>query len=259
MFGKLKMLLNKLLIENAIKFSHNTETPVVKVFFEDLGNNYQITGLGLSLVRKIVETHKGTIEVSSEGKNKGASFYIFYLRNMSNYITVQSYKSPVGELLVGVYEDKLCLCDWKYRKTRGQVDERITSKLNAVYQEGDHPLIEETIIELKEYFVGKRQEFDLPLLMLGTDFQQQVWKQLIQIPYGKTQSYLALSQQLGNEKAIRAVAAANGANAISIIVPCHRIIGANGDLIGYVGGLPAKKELLKVEGCDVGHGQLSLF
>ena len=94
---------------------------------------------------------------------------------------------------------------------------------------------------------------------MNTAFQKSVWDELRQIPYGKTDSYLGLSQKLNNEKAIRAVASANGANAISIIVPCHRIIGSNGELVGYAGGLPAKKKLLKLEGSDPMGDELELF
>ncbi|HIP27800.1 MAG TPA: methylated-DNA--[protein]-cysteine S-methyltransferase, partial [Sulfurovum sp.] len=86
-----------------------------------------------------------------------------------------------------------------------------------------------------------------PLLMVGTDFQRSVWDGLIKIPYGTTASYLELSKNIDNEKAVRAVASANGANAISILIPCHRIIGSNGDLVGYAGGLSAKKKLLELE------------
>src|SRR5690606_18399830 len=104
----------------------------------------------------------------------------------------------------------------------------------------------------------KRTTFDIPLLFIGTDFQKSVWEALMEIPYGTTKSYLELSRDLGDENAIRAVATANGANSISIIVPCHRIIGSDGSLTGYAGGLNAKKKLLQLEGMNFGN-QLSLF
>ena len=93
----------------------------------------------------------------------------------------------------------------------------------------------------------KRDKFDIPFIMLGSDFQKQVWEELINIPYGTTVSYKALSEKIGNSKAVRAVANANGANAISIIIPCHRVVASNGGLGGYAGGLKAKKLLLNVE------------
>ncbi len=164
-----------------------------------------------------------------------------------NTISIQYYKSPVGEILLGSYEGKLCLADWKYRRMRSTIDKRIQSGLNAEYVEQSSEVIEETIKEMKKYFAGERKVFDIPLLMVGTDFQKSVWEGLIKIPYGTTASYLELSKNIGNEKAVRAVASANGANAISILIPCHRIIGSNGDLVGYAGGLPAKKKLLELE------------
>ena len=108
-------------------------------------------------------------------------------------------------------------------------------------------VLQEAVVQLQSYFEGKRTEFDLPLHPQGTDFQQKVWKGLLQIPYGKTMSYLELSKQLGDVKAIRAVAAANGKNPLWIVVPCHRVIGTDGSLTGYAGGLWRKKWLLELE------------
>jgi len=164
-----------------------------------------------------------------------------------NQISIQTYKSAIGEILLGSYEGKLCLADWKYRRMRTSIDNRIQKGLKAKYVEQSSEVIEKTIKEMKEYFAGERKVFDIPLLMVGTDFQKSVWEGLIQVPYGTTSSYLELSRNIGNEKAVRAVASANGANAISIMVPCHRIIGSNGDLVGYAGGLPVKKQLLELE------------
>lgn len=108
-------------------------------------------------------------------------------------------------------------------------------------------VLQEAVVQLQSYFEGKRTEFDLPLNPQGTEFQQKVWKGLLQIPYGKTMSYLELSKQLGDVKAIRAVAAANGKNPLWIVVPCHRVIGTDGSLTGYAGGLWRKKWLLELE------------
>ncbi len=164
-----------------------------------------------------------------------------------NTISIHYYKSPIGEILLGSYEGKLCLADFKYRRMRTSIDSRIQKGLNAEYVEQSSEVIEKTIVQMKEYFAGERKTFDIPLLMVGTDFQRSVWEGLIKIPYGTTASYLELSKNIGNEKAVRAVASANGANSISIMIPCHRIIGSNGDLVGYAGGLPAKKKLLELE------------
>ena len=108
-------------------------------------------------------------------------------------------------------------------------------------------LIEKCIVQLDEYFSGKRKNFELPLAQRGSDFQQSVWNHLLTIPFGKTISYLQMSKQMGDVKAIRAIAAANGKNNIAIVVPCHRVIGSDAKLVGYAGGLWRKKWLLEHE------------
>jgi methylated-DNA-[protein]-cysteine S-methyltransferase len=107
---------------------------------------------------------------------------------------------------------------------------------------------EEAVKQISEYFAGSRQEFDLPITMDGTEFQQQVWQELRSIPFGQTVSYGDLARSIGKPSAVRAVGAANGDNPVSIIVPCHRVIGSNGGLTGYGGGLERKQWLLKHEG-----------
>lgn len=115
-------------------------------------------------------------------------------------------------------------------------------------------------IELTEYFEGKRKEFDLPIDLYGTKFQKIVWLELLKIPFGDTISYLALSSKIGNKNKIRAVAKANAQNKINIIIPCHRVIGSNGELVGYSGGLWRKKWLLEhEEKIQFGKKQLSFF
>lgn len=113
--------------------------------------------------------------------------------------------------------------------------------------------------QLQEYFAGERQTFDFPINPAGTPFQQTVWQALLDVPFGTTLSYLALTRRIGDEKAIRAVAAANGRNPLWIVVPCHRIIGSDGSLTGYAGGLWRKKWLLEHEGALARPAQLSLF
>mgnify|MGYP001798717102 FL=1 len=108
-------------------------------------------------------------------------------------------------------------------------------------------VLEDAVYQFQEYFEGQRTDFTLELNPEGTDFQKKVWKKLRTIPYGKTISYLELAKQLGDVKAIRAVAAANGKNPLWIVIPCHRVIGSKGDLIGYAGGLARKKWLLELE------------
>ncbi len=120
-------------------------------------------------------------------------------------------------------------------------------------------LLQLTIQQLHEYFAGKRSTFDFPIHQPGTVFQQQVWQELSKVGFGSTESYLQLSQRFGNPLAIRAIASANGKNKLWIVVPCHRIIGKNGELIGYAGGLWRKKWLLQHEAVIAGKAQTTLF
>ena len=174
-----------------------------------------------------------------------------------NAIRTTYFKTVFGELILGAYKHQLCLCDWRYRKMRTAIDQRIKTSLQADFIEEKTEITEQAILQLNEYFKGERTVFDIPLRLAGSEFQQKVWQALLQIPFGKTATYLGLSNKLQNPKAIRAVAAANGANAISIMVPCHRIIGSSGELIGYAGGLKAKQQLLELE--SGGSGQMDLF
>ncbi len=119
-------------------------------------------------------------------------------------------------------------------------------------------LCEEAAFQLKAYFNEKLQKFDLPLRQDGTDFQKRVWEKLVEIPFGKTITYGQLATQLGDPNYVRAVGSANGKNPLAIVVPCHRVIGANGSLVGYAGGLPRKKWLLNFEG-QLTSGQLEMF
>ena len=164
-----------------------------------------------------------------------------------NEINIQYFKTAYGEMILGSYDNKLVMADWRYRKMRDNIDNRLQTKLNADYKESNSEVLDTTRQQLNEYFEYKRKTFDLPINFVGTDFQKSVWKGLMNIPYAKTCSYQELASHISNTKAVRAVANANGANAISIIVPCHRIIGKDGALVGYAGGLPAKKKLLDLE------------
>lgn len=162
-------------------------------------------------------------------------------------IRIQSYLSPCGDLVLGSFEDKLCLCNWAIEKHPGRVDRRLQTGLKADYEEGMSDVIQEAMKQLDAYFRLEWKSFDVPLLTVGTDFQKQVWDALREIPYGKICSYGELAERIGQPKAVRAVANANGANAISLFIPCHRIIGSDYSLTGYGGGLEAKKFLLELE------------
>lgn len=166
---------------------------------------------------------------------------------MPSVIQFQYYHSPFGDLILGSFENKLCLCDWTVKRNKDLVNKRLCKILQAVYEEKTSDIIQETAKQLDEYFDKKRFKFDIPLLLVGTDFQKSVWNKLIEIPYGTTLSYGGLAKLLEKPQAVRAVANANGGNAISIIVPCHRVIGSNHTLTGYAGGLFVKKQLLELE------------
>lgn len=149
------------------------------------------------------------------------------------------YKSELGLLEIIATQTSICAVNF--------VDED-TYKLDQLTTVSDIDCVNECIKQLKEYFLEKRKDFSLPLALEGTEFQQRVWQELLKIPFGETISYLQLSERLGNKKAIRAVGRANGRNPVAIIVPCHRVIGSDGSLTGYAGGLWRKEWLLKHEG-----------
>lgn len=172
---------------------------------------------------------------------------------MVDKIFIQHYQSPCGDMILGSLGDKLCLCNWVRQKHPGRVDHRLQTLLNAGYTEMTSEIIEETRRQLDEYFRHERQAFDIPLLTAGTEFQKSVWNSLMEIPYGQTITYGELATRLGKPAAVRAVANANGANAISIIIPCHRVIGSDNTLTGYGGGLEAKKFLLELEQTQTNH------
>lgn len=158
--------------------------------------------------------------------------------------------SPVGELMLVASDKGLAAILWENDKA---------NRVPIAEMRGDseHPVLKETEKQLKQYFAGKRKSFALPLDFHGTDFQKKVWNALLTIPFGETRSYAQIARQVDSPKAVRAVGAANGKNPISIIAPCHRVIGSNGELTGFAGGLAAKKLLLSLEGHD--EKQLSLL
>ena len=148
--------------------------------------------------------------------------------------------SPVGILKLVATENALVAVLWENENPK-----RV--RLAELIEQVDHPILLETQKQLREYFAGTRQQFDLPLDFEGTVFQKKVWQALLSIPFGETRSYRDIAEQVGNIKAVRAVGAANGKNPISIIAPCHRVVGVNGKLVGFAGGLNNKEILLGLE------------
>lgn len=163
-------------------------------------------------------------------------------------IKVRQYPSPCGVLLLGSFGDRLCLCDWQAGRHHDRVMRRLARALRATFSEGTSAVVECAAAQLDAFFAGERRLFDVPLLFVGTGFQKTVWDELLKIPFGHTVSYGEVAMRIGKPTAVRAVANANGANALSIFVPCHRVIGGDHSLTGYGGGLPAKRMLLALEG-----------
>ena len=164
-----------------------------------------------------------------------------------NIITVTRILSPLGPMLAGATEEGICILEFVDRRMLETQIKRLKRIFNAEFVPGQSKHFDELNKQLKEYFEGKRKDFDLQLVIDGTDFQQKIWKELQKIPFGKTRSYQEQAIALGNPKAIRAVAKANGDNRISIVIPCHRVIGKNGELVGYGGGMWRKQFLLNLE------------
>ncbi|ALI06537.1 MULTISPECIES: methylated-DNA--[protein]-cysteine S-methyltransferase [Pseudomonas] len=149
--------------------------------------------------------------------------------------------SPVGQLILVARETRLAAILWE--------NERLNRvRLGPLEEDTQHPVLKETERQLLEYFAGQRRRFELELDFAGTDFQVRVWHALLTIPFGETRSYRDIAVQIGQPTAVRAVGAANGRNPISIIAPCHRVIGSSGSLTGFAGGLAAKQLLLSLEG-----------
>ena len=155
--------------------------------------------------------------------------------------------SPVGRLLLVAEGDELV--EIRFEKNRDSM------LPEAEWLEGGR-FLARAVRQLEQYFAGKRREFDLPVAPQGTPFQREVWDELQRIPYGETISYGELARRIGRPRASRAVGAANGQNPISIVVPCHRVIGGDGSLTGFGGGLPNKKRLLTLEGARGASGDL---
>lgn len=161
-------------------------------------------------------------------------------------IVQTTFKSPLGTIIIAA-TDKGLAGLWFEGQRHSPAE--LTGGCPAWPSEPQHPVLKKTSVYLNEYFTGKRVQFDVPLdLSGGTTFQQAVWTVLLSIPQGSTSSYSEVSQRIGNPAAVRAVGAAVGRNPVSIVVPCHRVVGSNGSLTGYAGGLDRKTALLTLEG-----------
>jgi methylated-DNA-[protein]-cysteine S-methyltransferase len=160
-------------------------------------------------------------------------------------------KSPVGQLTLVGSDRGLAAVLW-------EDDDRSRVRLRATREDRSHALLVQAQVQLEEYFAGKRRRFTVKLDAAGTEFQTRVWSALRTIPFGETRSYGEIADQIGSRRAVRAVGAANGRNPLSIIVPCHRVIGANGKLTGFAGGVEVKARLLALEASRVTGGPRQL-
>ncbi|KQR80971.1 methylated-DNA--[protein]-cysteine S-methyltransferase [Sphingomonas sp. Leaf343] len=150
------------------------------------------------------------------------------------------FDSPVGTLTLVAAGDWLRAITWPD-------DPPARVRLPPMVARDDHPVLKQAMAQLTEYFGGRRRVFDLPVRPTGTTFQQRVWQELLAIPFGETRSYVEIAGRIGSPMAARAVGAANGRNPISIVIPCHRVVGANGGLTGFAGGIEVKRRLLALE------------
>ncbi|WBV60620.1 methylated-DNA--[protein]-cysteine S-methyltransferase [Chryseobacterium camelliae] len=155
--------------------------------------------------------------------------------------------TPLGEMFACAVDEGICLLEFTDRKNMEKQFKSLATALYAEIVEKDHQHFHQLEKELTEYFEGKRERFETPLFITGTAFQKKVWELLSAIPMGEIRTYKQQSEFLGNPKAIRAVGTANGINKIAILIPCHRVIGSNGELVGYAGGIWRKQKLLELE------------
>lgn len=157
------------------------------------------------------------------------------------------WQCPCGILMIAGLNDRLVMSDWVDGWHHKTILNRFNKLIGLPFVEGSSCVIDEAVNQLEDYFRGERRAFDLPLTLIGTDFQKDVWHALQSIPYGSRPTYADIARAIGKPKAIRAVGGAVGQNPFSIIIPCHRVVGANQSLTGYGGGLEAKKYLLALE------------
>lgn len=180
------------------------------------------------------------------------------LTGNSNQIFITTYQSPLGLMFLGATAKGICLAEFYDRIHLEKTLLKLADHLKAQFIEEENLHLIHLKEQLSLYFDKKLQKFTVPLIITGTDFQQKVFQSLLKIPYGNTSTYKNQAAVLGDIKAVRAVATANGLNKIAVVIPCHRIIGSNGSMIGYAGGIHRKEALLQLEGA-LHHNQLSLL
>ena len=173
-------------------------------------------------------------------------------------ITWKIFDTSFGRFIAGITAKGCCLLEFWDRKGLPNILHRLNKRHNLAMDYGDHPLLDQIEQELQAYLDGKLQNFTFPLDIKGTEFQMQVWEQLLHIPYGETWAYQDIAKRINNPNAVRAVGKANGDNNIAIVIPCHRVIGSNGKLEGYGGGIHRKEYLLKLEQKNRSDNQITI-
>ena len=222
-----------------------------------------VTGVDLSrplvddIRAAITESWHDNIVLVFPGQNLSGSQQIAFARlfgrtpragRSATAVVVTRIPTPLGTLIAGAADEGVCLLEFCDRRGLENQLRRMVARLDALVAPGSHPLLEQLERELAGYFAGRLEEFTVPLVVPGTDFQRAVWDRLRVIPYGETLSYEALARSIGRDGAQRAVGRANGDNRIAIVIPCHRVVRADGTLCGYGGGLWRKRHLLELEG-----------
>jgi AraC family transcriptional regulator of adaptative response/methylated-DNA-[protein]-cysteine methyltransferase len=162
-------------------------------------------------------------------------------------VTLGFVESPIGPLVAGADDRGVCLLEFSDRRMLEAQLRTLQRRLGRALVPGDHPHLTRLKEELAEYFRGERRAFEVPLHAPGTPFQERVWQELLKIPYGEVRSYDAIARRVGSPRAVRAVGRANGMNRIAIVIPCHRVVGKDGALVGYGGGMRRKEWLLDLE------------
>jgi AraC family transcriptional regulator, regulatory protein of adaptative response / methylated-DNA-[protein]-cysteine methyltransferase len=174
-------------------------------------------------------------------------------------INMTEFSTPLGPMLAGATSEGVCLLEFTNRIRLEKEFRELQRLLNATMQPGRNQHLDQLENELSEYFEGKRKSFSVSLHTPGNEFAQTVWKTLQEIPYGKTCSYKEQAEMMKSPKAIRAIASTNGRNRLAIVIPCHRVIGSDGNMTGYAAGIDKKKWLLKFERENSGVPEGSLF
>lgn len=213
--------------------------------------------LRLNSAYRALKRGRGVLDAGLEGKYESSSgFYRAYERVMRTtpadgsrltVITISHLDTPIGPMIAGATDDGLCLLEFSDRRMLETQFDTLVRRLDARFLYGTHPVLDETHRQLDAYFAGRLKDFTIPLVTPGTDFQKLVWQQLRRIPYGAVRSYAEQAQAIDRPRAVRAVASANGHNRIAIVIPCHRVIGSDGSMTGYGGGIPRKQWLLRHE------------